>query len=707
MWKDDIDNSTNPFVPKIKVKPNAITPLDKSIEQGILPEQATLPGQVRGFPHPYQYELAHLGYEAWMLNSRTEQIYASLEDTPITFVNTEEELVKLANKLQEVREIAIDLEAHQYRSFQGFTCLMQLSTRSEDYIIDTLALRKSMHILNTSFTNPKIVKVIHGSDFDILWLQRDFGLYVVNLFDTGQASRVLEYPSYALSYLLKFYCGITADKQYQKADWRIRPLPLPMFKYAREDTHYLLYIYDRMRNDAISRVNGSTELVQAILNRSRDLSLQRYEKELNTPNSFLELINKFRADLDPQQTEVFAAVYNWRDKICRLEDESTRYVLPNHMILQIADRLPDDDKALQAACVPVPPLVKMNLPELLDIIRKAKARGAQAALQQAASKANAAQRAALPDRQIDVTSSDDLIRQAGWYSDSTSSLGLAWPSTSVDMTSSGNISGSGLFGSPFLDEEAGGSILDSGSGSYSESKSIADNIRSSFNLTSWIPSSAQILDRVDAEEEEAAAEEGEEESQPSKTEQPGDLFGGIPQSMKEIYRLSNQTKRNKKKRDAETDPQQAVLGSPQSPFYLQDGDMQTDIRAAKRAKITDTEADRAQFAAEVGWVADTPSKFPQSSSSTGSKTSGKAPSATDKPQYAVYDYTKHKEARPAPGPAQQAATRGYSSESALNPFPVNANAKKDKGGKPHEQRNKRNDDRPIQKGGGRGGKGHA
>lgn len=27
---------------------------------------------------------------------------------------------------------------------------------------------------------------MHGADRDIVWLQRDFGIYVCNLFDTGQ-----------------------------------------------------------------------------------------------------------------------------------------------------------------------------------------------------------------------------------------------------------------------------------------------------------------------------------------------------------------------------------------------------------------------------------------------------------------------------------------------------------------------------------------
>jgi exosome complex exonuclease RRP6 len=42
-----------------------------------------------------------------------------------------------------------------------------------------------------------------------MWLQRDFGLYIVNMFDTGQACRVLGFPSYALKYLLHEYCAVT------------------------------------------------------------------------------------------------------------------------------------------------------------------------------------------------------------------------------------------------------------------------------------------------------------------------------------------------------------------------------------------------------------------------------------------------------------------------------------------------------------------
>ena len=51
------------------------------------------------------------------------------------------------------------------------------------------------------------MKVLHGADSDVLWLQRDLGLFVINMFDTGQAARVLEYPSFGLAYLLQHFCA--------------------------------------------------------------------------------------------------------------------------------------------------------------------------------------------------------------------------------------------------------------------------------------------------------------------------------------------------------------------------------------------------------------------------------------------------------------------------------------------------------------------
>jgi hypothetical protein len=58
------------------------------------------------------------------------------------------------------------------RSFQGFTCLMQVSTRTQDWLVDALALRGELGAaLGPVFSDPGVVKVLHGADHDVLWLQ--------------------------------------------------------------------------------------------------------------------------------------------------------------------------------------------------------------------------------------------------------------------------------------------------------------------------------------------------------------------------------------------------------------------------------------------------------------------------------------------------------------------------------------------------------
>lgn len=65
----------------------------------------------------------------------------------------------MLGKLCQVKEIAVDLEHHRHRSFGGFVCLMQISTRHGDFIVDTLTLREELEELNVVFTDPGILKV--------------------------------------------------------------------------------------------------------------------------------------------------------------------------------------------------------------------------------------------------------------------------------------------------------------------------------------------------------------------------------------------------------------------------------------------------------------------------------------------------------------------------------------------------------------------
>lgn len=324
--------------------------------------------------HPLQGELDKIEF-AYKQSELPEPLQpAPWESTPFKFVESVQDLKEVAIKLESESEIAVDLEHNQYRSFQGLTCLMQISTRAEDFVVDTLILHKYIGpCLKHIFANPAIKKVMHGADRDILWLQRDFGIYICNLFDTGQTSRVLQLERNSLEFLLQHFCDITADKEYQTADWRLRPLPSDMLKYAREDTHYLLYIHDVMQQSLASMPSeGEEASLFEVYKRSRDICLQLYEKELLTETSFLHVYGLLDGNLSQEQLSVAAGLYEWRDKIARVEDESTGYILPNKVLLQIAKRIPRTTNDLRAFVKGRHPFVERNLAAVLDVIKQAR-----------------------------------------------------------------------------------------------------------------------------------------------------------------------------------------------------------------------------------------------------------------------------------------------------------------------------------------------
>ena len=363
MFKDKIDNRPKPWCPKIKDKPNSLKPLSIYVEEG---EN----GEV--FSHPYEYELDMFSPPASQLQKSQPTKYKSLEETPLVIIENSVDIKLLLEDLKRYKEIAVDLEHHSYRSFQGITCLMQISTGDTDYLIDTLSLRSELHELNEIFTKPSILKVFHGADLDIQWLQRDLSLYIVNMFDTHQAAKQLNLPYLSLAYLLKQYCCIDPNKHFQLADWRIRPLPEELQKYAREDTHYLLYIKDILRNALIDLANGQMNILKSVYDRSTDICRKTYIKPIWTEESCMSIYRKSQKMFNNKQLYALIELHKWRDTTAREEDDSTAYVLPNHMLMNIAETLPREMQGILACCNPIPPLVRQNLLKLHKIILKAR-----------------------------------------------------------------------------------------------------------------------------------------------------------------------------------------------------------------------------------------------------------------------------------------------------------------------------------------------
>ncbi|XP_016976066.1 exosome component 10 [Drosophila rhopaloa] len=364
-FKESVDNSAqNPFTPRLKEKPNSLKPL------ALLPEYDD-DGNVQSYLHPYEFELLKFQPPPQQLEKQKPVLPALMADTELMVVNTVEKLQEALEELRQATEIAIDVEHHSYRTFMGITCLVQMSTRSKDYIFDTLTLRDDMHVLNLVLTDPKKLKILHGADLDIEWLQRDLSLYIVNMFDTHRAAKALNMARLSLAFLLKHYLDLDVDKSLQLADWRMRPLPQQLVDYARQDTHFLIYVYERMTNDLLQQ-QAEPGLLGSVYQMSTEVCKKRYNKPHIGPDSHMDLVRKTKRSFDNRQLHALRGIFEWRDATARSEDESYGYVLPNHMMLQIAESLPREMQGILACCNPIPPLVRQQLHTLHQIVLKAR-----------------------------------------------------------------------------------------------------------------------------------------------------------------------------------------------------------------------------------------------------------------------------------------------------------------------------------------------
>ena len=153
-----------------------------------------------------------------------------------------------------------------------------------------------------------------------------------------------------------------------------------MFDYARSDTHFLLYIYDCMRNELIARSNldeTQENLTLEVLQRSRETAAQRYEHSVYDKTrglgrgGWFGLIHKTSAKLSREQFAVFRKIHEWRDRVARLEDESPLQIMPNHTMFSVARTLPRDLPALVNILNPLSPSVRSRVTEVLGVVLKA------------------------------------------------------------------------------------------------------------------------------------------------------------------------------------------------------------------------------------------------------------------------------------------------------------------------------------------------
>lgn len=161
-------------------------------------------------------------------------------------IDTEQKLADFLPKLRSATWVAVDTEADSLHAYPEKVCLIQISTVEGDELIDPLAKMDLAPMLDALSGHELIM---HGADYDLRLLLKHHKFVPSAIFDTMLAARLLGERQFGYSSLVEKFLGVKLEKGPQKANWALRPLTERMEKYARNDTHFLRSLEDRLRTE--------------------------------------------------------------------------------------------------------------------------------------------------------------------------------------------------------------------------------------------------------------------------------------------------------------------------------------------------------------------------------------------------------------------------------------------------------------------------
>jgi ribonuclease D len=264
---------------------------------------------------------------------------ADLNTLPV-LIDSPSRFAELVKDLARQPRIAVDTESNSLHAYRERVCLIQFSTPELDYVVDPLAL-DDMSALGPLFSNPRIEKIFHASEYDIICLRRDFGFSFACIFDTMQAGRILGRKQAGLDRLLEEKFGVKMNKRFQKADWAVRPLSRELLSYARLDTHYLIPLRDMLKADL--EAAALWQLAQ------EDFELACHPNGAK-PKPDVPAWTRYgsRHGMTPRDLTILDALLNWRDSVASELDRPAFKVLDDDRLIEMALAKPTTREELAA-----------------------------------------------------------------------------------------------------------------------------------------------------------------------------------------------------------------------------------------------------------------------------------------------------------------------------------------------------------------------
>ncbi len=282
-----------------------------------------------------------------------------------TLITAKEHLEEVCVELAKCDRLAFDTESNGFYAHKEKVCLIQISSPTEDFIVDPIAF-KDISALGPLFADPKIEILFHAGEYDVLCLKRDYGFTFTNLYDTMIAARVLGTKELGLAAAIERHFGLVISKKLQRADWGKRPLTLEMLRYAQGDTHFLMRLADIQKKMLIEkgRMDDAKESFADLA--ALEPNLKTFDQD-----GFWKLVG--RDDIGGQQMAVLKEIWLYREQQAQSRDRAPFRVMPEDLMVRIAQAMPETREALAAVRSMSPYILERFASGLLAAVEKGKA----------------------------------------------------------------------------------------------------------------------------------------------------------------------------------------------------------------------------------------------------------------------------------------------------------------------------------------------
>ena len=236
---------------------------------------------------------------------------------------------KVSVTLSHEPALAIDTESNSLHCYRERVCLIQIGTTKDTFIIDPIRVT-NLSTLGLILANPSIEKVIHGSDYDLRSLDRDYGFNLTNLFDTHIAAKFIGSATPNLASVLDdtLKISIPKNRKLQTSDWSKRPISEPALEYAANDVIYLLAMAQKLK-----QILNQTGRLDWVNEECQRLEGTKYTPPSPPEISFLKV--KGSDKLSPRGLAVLKELFMVRDNLAAKMDSPPSRILSNDSLLNI------------------------------------------------------------------------------------------------------------------------------------------------------------------------------------------------------------------------------------------------------------------------------------------------------------------------------------------------------------------------------------